>query len=84
MNSIDRIFENLQQGYHYGYFMTNARFPMFSTVMCLSPDGKYIRWQHFGSSANSATKNDLQWIIETIFNLSPETFEKNYLMKMED
>lgn len=81
MSSVDRIFENLYQGYHYGYFMTNVHYPMFSTVLSLSCDKKYIRWQHFGSSANSATKTDLQWIIETIFKTTPEQFEKRYLKK---
>ena len=35
--------------------------------ICVSPDGKYIRWRHYGESANENTNRDLRWLLETIF-----------------
>ena len=42
---------------------------------------KLFRWTHFGSSANSATKRDLNWIIRMIFNVTPEEFERRYITR---
>lgn len=35
--------------------------------ICVSEDKKYIRWQHYGQSANENTDRDLRWLLETIF-----------------
>lgn len=33
----------------------------------VSEDGKYIRWRHYGQSANKNTDGQLRWLLETIF-----------------
>ena len=81
MNAIDRIYENINRGYGYGRFVHNVRFPYFHTCLSVSENGEFIRWEHFGSSANKNTKKELQWIIETIFETTPGEFEKKYLME---
>ena len=33
----------------------------------VSPTKEYIRWRHFGQSANKNTDGQLRWLLETIF-----------------
>ena len=33
----------------------------------VSPTKEYIRWRHFGQSANENTDGQLRWLLETIF-----------------
>ncbi len=81
MGAIDRIFENINAGYQYGEYACNVRFPMFSPCLSVSENGKYIRWRHYGESANRNTKTDLYWIITEIFKVTPDEFEKTKLIK---
>lgn len=40
-------------------------------------DGTPIfKWQHYGSSANKATKDNLKWLLETIFKRDASEFVK--------
>lgn len=75
---IKTIYENINSGKEYGYMINNVTYPYFNTVLYVSENNKYIRWQHYGSSANKNTIKDLQWIIETIFKTTPEEFAKKY------
>lgn len=75
---IKTIYENINSGKVYGYMFTNCRYPFFDTVLSVSENNKYIRWQHYGSSANKNTIKELQWLIETIFKTTPEEFAKKY------
>lgn len=81
MNAIDRIYQNINRGYRYGRFVYNVRFPYFHTCLSVSENGEFIRWTHYGSSANENTKQALQWIIETIFKTTPGEFEKMHLIQ---
>lgn len=81
MQAIDRIFENINQGYQYGRYVHNVRYPYFHACLSVSENGEFIRWTHFGSSANKNTKQDLQWIIEAIFHMTPGQFEQKHLLK---
>jgi hypothetical protein len=81
MTALDRIFKNLNAGYQYGEYLVNVRYPMFTPCLSVSENGEYIRWRHYGSSANENTKQALQWLIETIFKTTPEEFEKSKLIK---
>lgn len=81
MTALDRIFKNLNAGYQYGEFLHNVRYPMFTPCLSISENGVYIRWRHFGGSANMNTKKELAWIITEIFRTTPEEFEKAKLIK---
>lgn len=81
MNAIDRIYQNINHGYQYGRYIHNVKYPYFHTCLSVSENGDFIRWTHYGSSANENTKQALQWIIETIFETTPEKFEINCLIK---
>lgn len=81
MTALERIYKNLNAGYQYGDYLVNVRYPMFTPCLSVSENSVYIRWSHYGSSANENTKADLQWIIEMIFKTTPEEFEKAKLIK---
>lgn len=80
------IMDDLKSGYSYGrdftfdhYNNKPLRYPYFDAVLRLSPDGRLIRWQHFGSSANKCTLKDLNWIITEIFKTTPVDFIREYI-----
>ena len=79
-----RIRENINSGKVYGktYKLDSLRYPYFSEVLYLTPMNN-IGWTNFGSSANKNTLKDLLWIIETIFQMTPSEFEKEYECKTE-
>lgn len=81
MTALERIYKNLNAGYQYGDYLHNVRYPMFTPCLSVSENGEYIRWRHYGESANKNTKQNLNWIIETIFKTTPEEFEKAKLIK---
>lgn len=79
------IYNNLQQGKVYGQTM-KALNPaigdtIFFTNLSVSPDGKYIRWMHAGSSANKNTLKELEWILGTIFKMTADEFTNSFEMK---
>ena len=76
MTALKEIDNNINNGKKYGYMMKNVKYPFFDTV--LSANKQYIYWQRFGSSANKNTVKDLEWILENIFELSPEKFIEKY------
>lgn len=75
---LDTIYNNLMQGKQYGYVLRNVRFPVFTTVLFHHWCKPYFCWTHYGSSANKATREELAWIIETIFQMTPEEFAATY------
>lgn len=74
---INEIYSNLQNKKVYGRMFTNVKYPFFDIVLYKTL-GNYIGWHSYGSSANKNTKEDLKWIIETIFRLTPKEFIKRY------
>ena len=44
----------------------------------VSPNGCYLRYSYFGSSATRCTVENLEWIIETIFGLNAEQFASRF------
>ena len=44
----------------------------------LSTDKTYIRWTHYGSSANKTSLENLKWILTNIFKTTPEQFLLDY------
>ena len=49
----------------------------------VSPDFKWIRWNHYGSSANENTDRDLRWMLENIFDdcdtVTPAEYSKYHI-----
>lgn len=52
--------------------------PYFSPELYKVPLKPFFGWTHYGSSANKATKAELNWIIRQIFNTTPAEFLNRY------
>ena len=65
---INEIYKSLKAGFTYSDGFRGIYF-----------DGVYFRWNNYGSSAVKATKQDLKWLLENIFDDTTEnTFESKY------
>ena len=84
--AFQRIYKNILAGKFYGYYSTTLNpaigETIFTTVLSVSPDNKYIRWSHFGSSANRNEAASLAWILRVIFEMSPAQFLKKYCVEI--
>lgn len=75
--ALERIYKNINDGKAYAsWFNFNVRYPFWNKK--LYANKSYIYWSSFGSSANKNTLDDLEWIIRTIFNMTPAQFEDKY------
>lgn len=83
--TVKDIYDNLQDGKVYGKTMKavnpNLYETIFITSLSTSEDGQYIRWNHFGSSANKNTVSELEWILKVIFEMTAEEFTNNFEMR---
>ena len=52
--------------------------PYFSPALYKIPLKPFIGWTHYGSSANKATKKEIDWIIRQIFDTTPTAFLDRY------
>lgn len=75
---LEEIYKNLKNGLIYADYLSNVRFPCFWYVLRYDRIKNLFCWRNAGSSANKATKKELAWIIETIFQTTPEEFKKKY------
>lgn len=75
--ALNRIYNNIQAGKIYGEYRLNVKYPFFSEAIYLI-ESEYIGYRSYGSSATKNTKEWLNWIITTIFETTPEGFEKMY------
>ena len=78
MKELDAIYTNLKAGNIYAEYKSNVRFPCYYSVLSYDKIKNLFHWTNYGSSANKATKPELQWIIETIFKMMPAEFIKTY------
>lgn len=83
-NDFDFLYDELMKGTAFGRVSTDTRFPVFRAAI---QRGRTIQthrlfcWQHYGSSANNATKKDLRWLLKNIFELSATEFLQRYYPK---
>ena len=85
--ALDRIYNNLKAGNRYGHTSSEPNGRSFFTVNihAHSDRGKEMfYYTHHGSSAVEATKDQLAWLLGTIFKMSPEEFEQNYTLRGEE
>lgn len=80
------ILDSLKRGYRYGrdiswdyYNDCPVRFPYFETAISYDRIKGIFRYAHFGSSAISANKRELRWLLDVIFKLSPCDFLRLYI-----
>lgn len=79
MDALHTIMNNLKAGKVYGKTCEGRIEPYFWFVMC--KDGNFIHWVHFGRSANRCNLKELKWIINVIFDTTPEKFIEEYECK---
>ena len=78
MKAIDKIYSNLKNGMIYASYMDNVRFPGYWYVLSYDRIKNLFHYRNYGSSAIKATKKDLVWLLDTIFEMEPETFIEKY------
>ena len=67
-NALRELFEDLKNGAVYGHQVNNVTYPFFWENIGIH--GGYIKWNHYGASANSVSMNDLAFVVFTIFTSS--------------
>nr|WP_297703974.1 DUF5688 family protein [uncultured Butyrivibrio sp.] len=86
--AIDNIYNNLMNGKVYGHMVSgkDIKYPFFDRNIELthSNGNDYFSYSHFGTSAVEATKDQLRWLIDTIFKMTPTEFEKGYELRDMD
>lgn len=75
-DALRELFEDLKSGAVYGHQVNNVRYPFFWENIGIH--GSYIKWNHYGSSAQAVSMNDLAFIVFTIFKTTPRAFMQEY------
>ena len=75
-DALRELFDNLKTGAVYGHRVTNVAYPFFWENIGIH-DG-YIKWNHYGASANAVSMNDLAFIVFDIFKTTPRAFMQEY------
>lgn len=76
------IFDKLLEGVCFGEIREHRMGGTYFWEV-LGIHNKYIAWRHYGSSANKITLGSLKWIIEVIFQMTPEEFLFKYTTNNE-
>ena len=75
-DALRELFEDLKAGSVYGHQVNNVPYPFFWENVGIH-DG-YIKWNHYGASANAVSMNDLAFVVFVIFRTTPRRFMTEY------
>jgi len=75
-DALRELFEDLKSGAVYGHQVNNVTYPFFWENIGIH-DG-YIKWNHYGASANDVSMNGLAFVVFTIFKTTPRAFMREY------
>ena len=75
-DALRELFDNLKTGAVYGHQVNNVVCPFFWENVGIH-DG-YIKWNHYGASANDISMHDLAFVVFTIFKTTPRAFMREY------
>lgn len=75
-DALRELFEDLKTGAVYGHQVNNVAYPFFWENIGIH-DG-YIKWNHYGASAEAVSMNDLAFIVFAIFKTTPRAFMQEY------
>lgn len=78
MSSLKFIYDKLRAGEIFGKISEHNQGGTYFWDV-LSADNEYIYWRHYGSSANKLSLQNLNWILTTIFESTPEQFLFDYV-----
>lgn len=81
-----KIFKDLQDGYSYGYDMKNVSHPIFKKVLSIGKSfgqkdygTNYINVNYYGGTSHKITLDNLKWIMDKIFNMTPSKFLSKFI-----
>ena len=81
-----KIFKDLQDGYSYGYDMKNVSYPIFKKVLSIGKSfgqkdygTNYINVNYYGGTSHKITLDNLKWIMDKIFNMTPSKFLSKFI-----
>lgn len=74
--ALRELFNSLKAGDVYGHQVNNVPCPFFWENIGIH-DG-YIKWNHYGASANRVTMHDLAFVVFVIFKTTPREFMAEY------
>lgn len=81
-----KIFKDLQDGYSYGYDMKNVSYPIFKKVLSIGKSSgqkdygtNYINVNYYGGTSHKITLDNLKWIMNKIFNMTPSKFLSKFI-----
>ena len=77
MNALKLIYDKLKTGDSFGKIDEHRDGGTYFWTV-LSANEYYIYWNHYGSSANKISLQNLKWILTEIFKTSPEQFLYDY------
>ena len=79
-SKLKEIYDNLNAGKVYGEILNRGKSSreLPWEVLSVSPDKKFIRYRHYGSSAVENDIEELAWVLQVIFGMKPEEFLSKY------
>jgi hypothetical protein len=80
---LKELAHNLRMGVRYCELLPKVciQDDLWRTVLCYgygNNGGEFWFWNNYGSSAETATLKDLDWLLKTIFELTPAEFMNKY------
>ena len=73
---LKKIYKDLKDGYIYAEWLENVQFPMWWAI--LRYDTPYISVRHYGQYSIKANLEQLKWVIEEQFKMTPREFIEKY------
>lgn len=74
--ALRELMDSLKAGVIYGHQVNNVPYPFFWENIGIH--GNYIKWNHYGASANRVTMHDLAFVVFDIFKTTPREFMQEY------
>lgn len=75
-DALRELFEDLKSGAVYGHQVNDVTYPFFWENIGIH--GSYIKWSHYGASANDVSMDDLAFVVFDIFKTTPRAFMQEY------
>ena len=74
--ALRELFDSLKAGAVYGHQVNNVPCPFFWENIGIHAG--WIKWNHYGASANRVTMHDLAFVVFVIFKTTPREFMSKY------
>lgn len=81
MTTLETIYRNINSGATYGQNVNGCAGNVYYAALSVSADGRYIHYNHYGSSAVDNTPEALSWLLAKIYRKTPEEFCAAYVLE---